>query len=348
MVAAAAPGDAVSGQALAWRAVLREAGVEGGIYAQHVHPQMAGEVETLDRLPRDPADARLLRYSIWSDAAERAVDHPRERVALLYHNITPGRLLAAWSPGLADLCDTGRERLPSLADRVATTLADSQYNAAELRAHGFPEPTVVPLLLDLQAPPPSRERVDPVVLFVGRVVPSKRLEDAVRAVAILRRHLSPAARLDIVGSADGFEGYRDALAGFAGRLGARDGVRLLGRVSAAERDRAYAESGAYLSMSAHEGFCAPLLEALAKGLTVVARGAGAVPETLAGAGLVLPDDDPDPALAAEALYRVLEDAGLRRALAERARARLAEVSPERTVRRILAALAPLLGTPGER
>ncbi len=117
-------------------------------------------------------------------------------------------------------------------------------------------------------------------------------------------------------------------------------MRLAGRVSDEERDRAYASAGVYLGMSEHEGFCAPLLEALAQGLPVVARGAGAVPETLGGAGVVLPGSDP--ALAAEALAHVLGDLELRRELAARAARRLAELAPAAVEERIAAALAPLL------
>ena len=139
---------------------------------------------------------------------------------------------------------------------------------------------------------------------------------------------------------EGYEGYRTALGRLAAGLGIAGAVRLAGRVSDAERDLAYRDAGVYLAMSEHEGFCAPLLEALGHGLPVVARGAGAVPETLGGAGLVLPG--PDPALAAEALARVLGDLDLRRELAARAARRLAELAPAAVEERIAAALAPLL------
>jgi glycosyltransferase involved in cell wall biosynthesis len=182
--------------------------------------------------------------------------------------------------------------------------------------------------------------VPPVVLTVGRVSPSKRIEDVIRSVALLRRHLVPDARLEVIGGWEGDDGYRAALGRFTGGLGMTAAVRLRGRVSDAERDRAYASAGAYLCMSEHEGFCAPLVEAMARGLPVVARDAGAVAETLGGAGLVVPGRDP--ALAAEALACVLTDAAVRRALAARAEGRLEELAPERVERALVAALTPLL------
>lgn len=354
MVAAVAPADAVSGQALACQEALARAGIEGEIYAEHVHPELADRVRPLDALRGDygggdygggggdggDGDAVVLHYSIWSAAAERAGAVARERLGLIYHNVTPSHLLAEANPGLAALCDRGRRELPALAARARVVLAVSAYNARELAAAGAPTPQVVPPLLDLPRPPPPRPTVPPSVLYVGRVVPSKRVEDAVRALAVLRRHLLPGARLEVVGSWEGFETYKRALERLAERLGVASSVRFHGRVSDADRDTAYAEAGAYLSMSEHEGFCVPLLEALAHGVPVVARAVGAVPETLGGAGLVLPRRDP--ALAAEALLAVLTDAALRRELARRASSRLRALAPRAVEPRLLSALTPLL------
>ena len=71
----------------------------------------------------------------------------------------------------------------SYKGRMNTVIADSSFNAAELRDAGIGEATVVPLLLDLpdevSRRGPSRQ---PVVLTVGRVVPNKRLEDVIQGV----------------------------------------------------------------------------------------------------------------------------------------------------------------------
>ena len=93
-------------------------------------------------------------------------------------------------------------------------------------------------------------------------------------------------------------------------------------------------------MSVHEGFCVPLIEALAHGVPVVARDAGAMPETLGGAGLVV--DDADLALVAEALHELTSSRSTRDALADAADRRLAELRPDVLVPRVRSALAPLL------
>ena len=50
--------------------------------------------------------------------------------------------------------------------------------------------------------------------------------------------------------------------------------------------------------SDHEGFCVPLAEAMGHGVPIVAYGVTAVPETVGGAGLVLPDKSAVPFAAA--------------------------------------------------
>lgn len=340
LVAAAAPADAVTNQAFAWQRVLAAHGIDGQIYAEHVHPQLADRVLPLARFRPDAGAACLLRYSIWSAVLERARAVEPRRLGLLYHNITPGRLLRAEQPALADLCDRGRRELADFAGRTRVTVADSRFNAAELEGAGFTDVRVVPLLLDLPAERPTREgEPAPVVVSVGRVVPSKRLEEGLRAFALLRRRL-PAVRMELVGNWDGFDRYRAALGRFATALGVEDAVTFHGRVSDAQRDAIYERAGVYLCTSAHEGFCAPLVEAMSRGLAVVAHDAGAVSETLDGGGLVIPRADA--ALTAEALEAVLTRADVRRLIAGGARRRLHDLRPAAVEPLILDALAPLL------
>ena len=70
--------------------------------------------------------------------------------------------------------------------------------------------------------------------------------------------------------------YRDALNVLMARIGTRN-VSFTGPISDQARNAWYERADVYISMSVHEGFCVPLIEALAHGVPVVARGAGAVP-----------------------------------------------------------------------
>lgn len=341
LISAAAPGDAVTGQALAWQEVLAKEGHAGEIVAEHVHPKLRSRVHRLDRsgqrlLRRGEV---ILRYSIWSRTVELALAAPGSK-ALVYHNITPGHFLRDHDPTLADLCDRGRSALPRFRGRFDAVVADSSYNAADLATAGIEGATVVPLLLDLPRTSERREvpSAQPVVLSVGRLVPNKRLEDVIKAFALFQRHRAPGASLVLVGASVG-ETYRPALENLVSKLGVKR-VSFTGAVSSRVRDDWYRRADAYVAMSVHEGFCAPLIEALAHGVPVVARREAAVPETLGGAGLLVDGDDL--ALVAECLHELTSSRETRARLADAADQRLVELRPEAIRPRILEALRPLL------
>jgi glycosyltransferase involved in cell wall biosynthesis len=338
---AASPNDAVTNQAFAWQNLLAQWGHLSEVIAEHVHPDLSGRVHRLDRTGKRLIDEGnvILRYAIGSDTAELALKRP-DRVALCYHNITPGEYLRDYNPVIAELCDRGREALAGFA-RPAALIADSSFNAADLREAGLGEPTIVPLFLDVPRTPERRldASEQPTVISVGRVVPNKRLEDVIKTFALYQRHRAPGARLIIIGSSAGFENYRRALGQLVEDVGA-ERVVFTEAISSAARDAWYQQADVYLSMSVHEGFCAPLVEAIAHGAPVVARRAGAVPETLGAAGLIL--DGEDLPLVAEALHEVISSPRTRAALSEAAARRLEELSPQAVAPRIRAALDPIL------
>jgi glycosyltransferase involved in cell wall biosynthesis len=339
LVASAVPGDAVTDQAFAWRTVLRYWGHKSDVFAEHVHPALIGQVIPLNVARFRKNHALVLHYAVWTQALERFLDAPSARV-LYYHNITPGELLRNYNPVLADHCDRARAALPELRGRCAAVVAVSEFNARELRANGMDEVAVVPLLLNISARAPARiDRSEPVVLTVGRLAPNKRLEDSLKAFALYQRYRSPLAKLVVVGPFHEFESYRLQLVNLAERLGAQS-MLFTGRVSHEERDAWYRRASAYLCSSIHEGFCAPVIEALANGVPVVARAAAAVPETLGDAGILL--DDYEPAVYAEALHEVVSSQVTRAQLARSGERRLAQLAPAQVADRLKTALAPVI------
>jgi glycosyltransferase involved in cell wall biosynthesis len=339
VLSSVAPGDAVTGQAFAWQALLAEWGHPGAIVAEHVHADLQDRVEKLDDAGKLLADGDvILRYSIWSRSIDAALAAPG-RKALVYHNITPGHLLRDYQPTLAELCDRGRHALTRFRGVFDVAIADSSFNAADLAEVGIESATVIPLLLELPAHVERRDTPSssPVILSVGRLAPNKKLDDVIKAFALFQRHKAPSASLVLVGTNVG-DTYRPALESLVAEIGV-ERVTFTGPISSRARDTWYRRADAYLAMSVHEGFCAPLLEALAHGVPVVARRAGAVPETLGGAGLLV---DGDLALVAECLHEVTTSPETRAGLAEAAERRLAELRPELIEPRIRSALAPLL------
>jgi glycosyltransferase involved in cell wall biosynthesis len=146
------------------------------------------------------------------------------------------------------------------------------------------------------------------LLFVGRIIPNKRIEDLVRIFHAYRTAINPRSRLLIVGSYGGFEKYLAIVQSLAARLGTPD-VYFAGHVTNEELVAFYEVADLFLCSSEHEGFCVPLIEAFHMGVPVVARAATAVPATLDGGGVLY--DNTDPHHVASIIGAVLNDSELR-------------------------------------
>ncbi len=310
-------GDAISNEAIGIRRVLRAAGYASDIF-----------VETCDRLVEhltrdyrellqrpDGDDILIHHFSIQSRASRLAFALP-DRMILVYHNITPPEYFTGVHDRLAGLCYLGRRELKAYASRVELALGDSEFNRRELEEAGFPATGVLPVVPDfghLDATPNrltaaafDDDRVN--ILFVGRVIPSKKIEDVIRFFAEYHRQYNPRSRLIVVGSYWQFEQYAAMLHGFMTARGIED-VHLLGHLSNEELRAYYEIADVFLCASEHEGFCVPIIEAFYMGIPVIAFAATAVPFTMDGAGLLY--ERKDPAVVAALIDAVVRDRGLR-------------------------------------
>jgi len=334
-------GDAIGGAVLRTQAMLERLGFESRIYAETRDQRLAARTLPAARIVEDAGaeDAVLYHLSIGSAAARLFAAVPSRR-CVVYHNITPAAWYRATNPRVTYWLERGREDLARLAPLAELVIGDSTFNLEEARIHGARLLAVVPPPADLQRlrPRPSQPSDPPLILSVGRIAPNKRLEELVRMLAALRATSLPGARLVLAGSADDTEVYVARLHAFARRLGVADAVDLSGRRrDDGEIGDLYASAAVLVSASEHEGFCVPLLEAMAFEVPVVALARGAVPETLDGAGILL--DRHDPLLWAAAVARAAGDAGLRACLAAAGRRRLLNFSEAAVERALAAALA---------
>ena len=118
--------------------------------------------------------------------------------------------------------------------------------------------------------------------------------------------------------------YPRALERFSNRLGVAGSVNMTGAVSASALSAYFASADVFVCASDHEGFCVPLVEAMGKGIPVVAYDAAAVGETVGGAGLLVSDKS---ALEfAATVDRVTSDRELRSRLVGLGKQRAAELS----------------------
>jgi glycosyltransferase involved in cell wall biosynthesis len=325
--------DAIGGHVVQLRDLLRSRGFESDIFYGNASADRFDFGFPISRLGDPSSTDRVLLYqlSIGSGVADIFRDRS-ERKFVNYHNITPASLLEAWLPAVGEEVRWGRSQLRDLAPVTEFAVADSMFNERELQAAGYKVTATVPLLLDLDSfagsPDPTlarrlrAEKADggTELLFVGKVSPHKGQHDLVKALATYRRLYDPVARLRLVGGAIS-EDYQKAVERFADELGLGDAVEFAGSVSHEELIAYYANTDVFLCLSNHEGFCVPLLESMYHQVPIVAYTNTAVPETVASAGLVLPDKEP--VRVAAAIHRVVTDQALQATLARAASERVA-------------------------
>jgi L-malate glycosyltransferase len=325
------PFDAVTTQALAYRAQFaRNGAADGGIYAAEFSHGGVPEVAPLERMPEDGRDLLIVHYTGYVPGMRPLLELPGRKL-LVYHNITPARYFWNLEPYVATICQLGRDQLRRWVESADLSAGVSRFNADELELAGADEAVVVPILVDPKrlegdAPCPDLPASRPLVMCVGRLSPHKRHDLVLRAFALYQRRHAPDAALLCVGWALD-KHYLERIRRIAEQEGARN-VTFLEEIPQEQLNRAYRSADALLSLSEHEGFCIPLLEAFSFDLPVVARRAGGMAEVGGDAVLWLDEDD-DVSVVAEALRLAVEDGALRGELARRGRERLAEYAPAR-------------------
>ncbi|MBS1149274.1 MAG: Hexosyltransferase [Myxococcaceae bacterium] len=341
LIANFAPGDAMGQAAVNLQALLRRLGHFGELYAGEVAPGFGSLVKPAAQLHPTRDALVLYHHGIASEWAGRLL-HFDCRRGVVFHNVTPARFYAGTR--LEEALRSGRSQLTALAEGMSLSIGVSALNAIELREAGHRNVQLVPLFVEPHRFDP--EQIDlvmkrelkvgaPLVLSVSRVVPHKRVEDLLSLHAELLR-IRPTARLVVIGGyAAGQRAFRQ-LAARAEELGRVD---FLGKVSHGELVAAYRGADVYVSMSEHEGFGVPLVEAMAADLPVLAFGAASVPWTMGGTGIVF--DTKHFAALAELVVAVTEDDGIRRDLIEGQQRRLAELSAGASEAALAQALATL-------
>jgi glycosyltransferase involved in cell wall biosynthesis len=320
---------------------LRAMGHASELYALTIDEDLDGEVHPFADPSSRRGDVTIFHFALPSPMTEAFAALPSGRI-LQYHNLTPASYFAPYDPALFRLATLGRRELRSLAGRVDLALGVSEYNRQELEQAGFTRTDVLPLAVDVSRitnaqPLPGLDEAlnDEFVnfLFVGRIAPNKKIEDHIRLAEHYKRYVDAYYRFIFVGRVDAVPSYYAAIRALM------TDYRLLnerfiftGPVSDAELAGYYRHAAVYISLSEHEGFCAPLVEAMAADVPILAYSAAAVPETLGGAGVQFAPKDLE--YAAELAGALAFDDGLRAKVIAGQRRRLLDFSADRIAERL--------------
>jgi glycosyltransferase involved in cell wall biosynthesis len=347
-VPAAHKGDAIGDSARRVRTLLRELGHESQIFALTVDDELRDDIGRFGDPAARGGDVTIFHFALPSPMTDAFARLPRGRV-LQYHNVTPAHFFAPYEPGVFRLAALGRQELATLAGQTDAALGDSEYNRQELEALGFSNTGVFPIAIDfdriLRAPrQPALEQVlsDDLFnfLFVGRIVPNKKIEDFIRLAEHYKRYVDTEYRFIFVGKTDGIPRYYDTIRALLAEYQMpADRFIFTGPVPDGDLATYYRTARVYLSLSEHEGFCVPLLEAMSADVPVLAYASTAVPDTLGGAGVQFAPKDLE--YAAELLGELAYDDTLRARVIEGQRRRVEEFGDAR-LRRDLTSLLTMV------
>ncbi|SHM39091.1 Glycosyltransferase involved in cell wall bisynthesis [Cryptosporangium aurantiacum] len=265
--------------------------------------------------------------------------YARTPVVLLVHHVHREQWRVVLGPVAARFGWWVESWLSPRVHRSCRYVAVSESTRAELTELGV-DPERITIIHNGTPPPDPRPRTratSPTLLVLGRLVPHKRVEVALRAVQRLSAD-HPDIRLVVAGQGWWLEPLREE----AARLGISDRVRFAGFVDEDEKQRLLAESWAMLVPSLKEGWGLSVIEAAAHGTPAVAfRNAGGVAESVVDGETGFLADDEDEFIGHCA--RIVRDDRLRTSMGEAARAHAGRFTWDETGKRFAALVDDITG-----
>jgi glycosyltransferase involved in cell wall biosynthesis len=222
----------------------------------------------------------------------------RSKRIVVFHNITPKEFLPA---SAHEVIDRSFEQMANImfADQV---ICVSETNRLLLQNAGVDVPsTVLPLAfhVELQAPERKPSFDDGLlrIVFLGRLVKSKGPADLLEAVSkVMEADTRLRLRLDLVGNLNFSDestvtDVRRRMHAMRQRFALRLEVNIHGNAPELEKQRILADADLFVLPTYHEGFCVPILEALASGCCVVTYDNSNLPAISGGLTSLVPTGD---------------------------------------------------------
>ena len=216
----------------------------------------------------------------------------RTPVVLVVHHVHMKQFRTYFGPGMAAFGRFLESRMMPLVYRRATTVAVSESTREEmvsqlrwkgsigLLRNGSGEPDWG---CDVEAKDPHR------VVALGRLVPHKRVDLVVRAVAALRAEI-PDLRLDVIGRGPEDAALRDLVS----ELGLQDAVTVHGFLDEGDKQELLRAASLHVCASDIEGWGQVVIDAAAHGVPTIARDVPGLRDSIrAETGWLVPDRAPD-------------------------------------------------------
>lgn len=310
-------GDGVSNGMFFTRGLLREMGYTSHIYCDLVQDEVRDEVLSISELQLSSEDILLVHHSLGYENSAWLKDIKARKV-LVYHNITPPQFLP--DNGLPELSILGRQQLGLWAQDFQAAIGDSELNSSELRAANYANVVTIPLLVDVtrwQQHAYNTSLMNSLrgahnILFVGRLCEHKHQLQLLEMFNEVRHFSSQPVRLILAGGVTSLP-YQEEVRARITTMQLDGQVLMTGKISEEDLLALYRSADAYVSLSEHEGFGMPLIEAMLHDVPVIARATAGVTDTMGKAGILL-DANVGPAQCAAHVQMVLTEPAFRRSL----------------------------------
>lgn len=279
------------------------------IYSPLKHPNFFSE------------DVHILHFGGTGYPLEYFQEFPGRKI-LRFHNMTPIPFFQNFMSD--DLFKTFERNeiksnleLFSLHRSLSYVLSDSNFNQSEyLELIGDAGRTKMSVMPVIRHYPQTikRESSGKRIGFIGRWAPNKKLEDLLFTLFFLQK-IDPTYMLVLIGKKNpAFQNYNNYLSDLIQKLELSNKVEIHENLNDEEVKEQLSTLDIYLSMSEHEGFGIPILEAMAVGVPVLAFSSSAIMETVKDAGLVFTQKDFP--LLAELIHKLISTKELKTKLIE--------------------------------
>lgn len=329
--------DAVGSTTLIMDEMFRNLGFKSNIYGLYRDPILVDRVTLFrsEKAHEIEDDINILHFALPSPFTEYFLSCGGQRI-IIFHNITPPEFFRGYQEDLVTFTLNGLREIRSLVSSNVRTIAYSDFSARDLSSMGFTDPLVLPFLIDWERYNLPENKVLKEMLqdgwfnliFVGRLVPNKKQDDLIRLLTVFRVLFERKTRLLLVGKGREGDTFHHELQFLIEQLGHQP-VLITGRVTPNEMVTYYRNAHAFVSMTEHEGFCVPLVEAMFFKLPILAYGSAAIPDTLNDSGVLLPDKDFK--MASGYLNRILTDDKYRSYILEGQQKRLQHFQKENAI-----------------
>ncbi len=305
-------GDAVSNNVRYIKKELNKRGIKSDIFTQYRDQYSEKECKIYTEFS-DKNAVIIMHSSTYSDI-HNFLEKLNNKKILFYHNITPSKFFIGFNDFFVTHLEKARNQLKNLYKIYDFAVSVSEFNIQELKEIGFKKVFKVPLFIDFNKLKYTNfdneilnkyNTNEDKLFFLGRFAPNKKQDDIIKTFYIYNKYFNQNSRLILAGDYKGQENYYSKILSLIKHLSLENFVDIYGKISNETMCSLYKKSNLFFSMSEHEGFFVPVMEAYFFNIPVFAYDFGAVKETMNNGGILF--NNKDFIVLSEEIFKILND-----------------------------------------